>query len=129
MRLRDGAVTVALGDPDAAHLARCLRAIEQLLSSLHERDIEAVVAGIDRYGRPEPNEGFLHLFARTQEEGQEQDVERLRRKVEASNDVDICVLSSSKSPGDTDQVIAHQPHFSWDAAARKVVRRNWGEDT
>jgi hypothetical protein len=124
IRLSDGGVTVALGDPDAAYLARCLRGIEQLLSSLHERGIEAVVAGIDDYGRPEPDEGFLHLLARTHEESSEQDVERLRAKVEASNNISIAVMNS-RAHDDMGQALAWQAHFAWDPEARQAVRRNW----
>jgi hypothetical protein len=125
VRLRDGSVTVALGDPDAVYLARCRKAIEPLLSSLHGMGIEAVVAGIDRYGRPEPNEGFLHLFARTEWKVQEDDVERLCMKVERAHNVSISAVSFSKLYGDAERVIAHEPHFAWDSKAKQVVARNW----
>lgn len=114
-----------LGDPDAAYLVLCRRAIEQVLSSLHGLGIPAVVAGIDHYGRPEPDEGFLHLFALSQGEAEEQIVERLCSTVEAEHNVAICVLSSAQHPGDTRKVIAMDAHFAWDQETSQLVTRNW----
>ena len=85
------------------------------------------MAGVDHHGRPEPSEGFLHLFARTKGEVQEQDVEQLCRKVEEEHNVDICALRFSRLYGDTNRVIAHEPHFAWDEGERQVVRRNWSQ--
>jgi hypothetical protein len=125
MRLRDGGVTVTLGDPDAAYLARCSKSIEDLLRSLAARGIEAVVTGIDRYGRPAPSEGSLHLFARARDAGQEQAVAQARSEVETEHGVSICVMSGAKRPSDIDQVSAQEPHFAWDNEGRQLVRRNW----
>jgi hypothetical protein len=100
----DGRMTIRLGDPNGAYLAKCEQAIAQILSALHSRDIEGVVAGVARYGRPEPNEGFLHLLARAQGEAQEEDVLKL------CNEADV---------------LAHEAHFAWDPETRRVVRRNW----
>jgi hypothetical protein len=118
-------VTVTLGDPDAAYLARCSKSIEDLLRSLAARGIEAVVTGIDRYGRPAPSEGSLHLFARARDAGQEQAVAQARSEVETEHGVSICVMSGAKRPSDIDQVSAQEPHFAWDNEGRQLVRRNW----
>ena len=125
VRLRDGSVTIALGDPDAVYLAKCWKAIQQLLTSLHFVGIEAVVTGIDRYGRPEPTEDYLHLYAKTQGRGQDEAVERLAAEVEVLHDVSICVLSHYTRPDDFASAIAREAHFAWDPEAREVVRRNW----
>jgi hypothetical protein len=125
VRLRDGSVTVALGDPDAVYLGKCRKAIEQLLTSLHGMGIEAIVAGIDRYGRPEPNEGYLHLFAQTRGQEQDETVRRLAADAEAAHGVSICVLSHYTRLDDIDSAIALGAHFAWDPEAREVMRRNW----
>jgi hypothetical protein len=125
VRLQDGGVTVTLGDPDAAYLARCSKSIEDLLRSLAVRGIEAVVTCIDRYARPAPSDGFLHLYARTRDAGQEHVVAQACSETETVHGVSICVMSDAKRPSDIDQVIAHEPHFAWDNEARQVVRRNW----
>jgi hypothetical protein len=127
--LSDGRVAIRLLDPDATYLMRCQRAIEQVLSMLNRRGIEAVVAGIDHYGRPEPNEGFLHVFVRTGDDAQLDTVHQLCQEVGQEHAVDLCPLRFSRPFGDTDWVIAREPHFAWDAAMRKVVLRNWSEGT
>jgi hypothetical protein len=125
--LNDGRTTIRLGDPDAAYLARCHRAIEHLLASLHQLDVEAVITGIDHYGRPAPNEGFLQLYARARDAVQEQAIAQVRSEVEAKLDVSICVVSDMASTSSIDHVFAHEAHFGWDG--QQLVRRNWPSAT
>lgn len=125
VRIHDGAVTVALGDPDAGYLARCGSAIEQLLSTLSSRGIKAVVAGVDRHGRPETDEGYVHLFLSQEDFAREDEVCHFCKTIGLQNRVDILVLRFSIRHGDAERVIAHEPHFSWDEVERQVVLRNW----
>ena len=123
--LRSGRAAIRLGDPDAEYLARCQRAVAQLLQALDAMDIEAVVTGIDRHGRPEPSEGYLHLFTRARSEEQEQAVKRLRVEVKAEHAVDVFVLHYSGGHAGVDHVLTRGAHFAWDPAAQQVMRLNW----
>ena len=118
-----GRTTIRLGDPDAKYLARCYSAIERLLMSLHEVDVDGLVAGIDRYGRPSPNEGSLHLYARARDAAQARAIAQVCAEVEAKFKISICVASDVAPAGAVDQVFAHQAHFAWHR--RQLVRRNW----
>ena len=100
-RLTTGRVSVSLGDPDALYLARCRRAIAQLLSALHGRGVPAVVTGIDRHGRPKPSEGFLHLFADTAQGTKEEEILQLCREVGQEHRVDIILLRALGQGADT----------------------------
>ncbi len=119
----DGRYVLRLLDPDAAYLTQCQLAIAHLLSALQERDIEAFITGIDARGRPAPNEGFLHLFARARSDGQEQEVEELRKETEQRFSVSVCVLRLTNSQGQLDHVRSMEAHFEWDPSTQQVVRR------
>lgn len=120
LRLPDGQVTLRLGDPDAAYLACCQIAIDQVLEALAEQDIDAVVQGMDRYGRPRPREGFLHLFAATSSNQQEEQVLAISRGIGEACGVDLIALGFR-----IDRTIELDPHFAWDSSTSSVVRRNW----
>lgn len=124
--LAGGRISIYLGDPDSAYLARCERAIGQLLSALHSRRIQALVSGVDRYGRPEPSEGYLHLYARTQSAAHEEEVGQLCKEVEREHKVSVCSMCHfASASADFDRTIATAEHFAWDQDKRRVVLRNW----
>jgi len=127
LRLRDGDVTVTLGDPDAAYLARCEDAIAELLQAVDGRDIEAVVVGVDRYGRPEPDEGFLHLLHDLNDEARQDELHELCRSVGQKHEVSIIETRFVRPCIDLRHAIAKEHHFAWDAAGRRIVRRNWSD--
>lgn len=125
----DGRYSLRLLDPDASYLVQCQLAIAHLLAALHEREIEAFITGIDPRGRPEPDDGFLHLYARTSSEEQVRQVEEVRKHTQTKFNVSVCVLGPTNAWGPLDLVRSAEAHFEWDPSTRQVVRRGPGWST
>lgn len=120
-----GRTSLRLGDPDADYLGRCRAAIAELLQSVDGLDVDAVVVGADRYGRPEPNEGFLHLLHDLDDEARQDELHELCRRVGQKHDVSIIEMRFVLPCIDLKYAIANERHFAWNPLARRVVLRNW----
>lgn len=118
--LRTGRISVRLGDPNAEYLARCRRAIELVLSRLHTAGIEAVILGIDRYGRPAPTDGHLELYAFLND-GQAGKVARVAAEVEAETRVRIATMCDAVHRDELATVMRHERCWAWAPDVRQVV--------
>lgn len=128
--LVDGRVKLRLGDPDAEYLRRCEAAIEQLLREAAALDIEAVVAGVDHFGRPAPDRDGYLLVMHPHMEFSDRRLDKLRdleQAIEAGHAVCVTFTGYAHRVGDFTSAVA-APHFAWDPSTRRVVRRNWSSD-
>jgi hypothetical protein len=124
-RLADGRVEIRLGDPDAAYLARCEKAMAKLFEGLAALDIEAVVPDVDRLGRPDVDDGEFLTFLVSEANRGRDDVYALVAEVCTEFDVNICPHAFALEHGYVEAVVRREAHFAWDPFTRKVVTRNW----
>jgi hypothetical protein len=129
-RHRDGGgVELRLGDSDGGFLAICSTTIGTLLSTLAARDIEAIVVGVDRFGRPKPSErNTLYVFTRHLNEAQEDYVMHHCVQLGLQQGIVFWYTRFCREYGDTDEVFPRVPHFSWDPVLQRVVTRNWSSE-
>lgn len=121
--LANGQTRRRLGDPDADIVVRCRGAMDQLLPALAVRGLHAIVAAVDRHGRPLPIEGAMQILVRVQDlehEGLQTQIDTAAQ----AHGVPIHVATYSTCHGYLDQAI-EGPHFAWDLAEQRVVLRNW----
>jgi hypothetical protein len=123
--LNSGDFAIRLCDPDAAYLVRCHAAIEELLQALDRRDIEAVVVGVDRHGRPEPVEGFLYLLHDLHDDARQDEVYELCETVGTKHEVSVVETRFLRPCIDLRYAIAKEPHFAWSRLTGRAVLRNW----
>lgn len=121
--LANGQVRLRLGDLDADIVVRCRSAMAQLLPASAALGLQAIVADVDRHGRPMPVDGSMQLLVRVQD----LDHEGLLTHIDAAaqaHGVPIHAVTYSRCHGYLDQAV-DGPHFAWDPAEQCVALRNW----
>lgn len=121
--LSNGQARLRLGDPDADIVARCRSALEQLLPALAASGLHAIVADVDRRGRPLPINGAMQLLIRVQDLGHDGLLTQINAAAHAHG-VPIHAVTYSRCHGYLDQAV-DGPHFAWDLPEQRVVLRNW----